>query len=94
MEDCVALYVNVGDKHGNTYNNVFTRWIANLVVRATETRRGHAVIVPSSSGDHGRESVEDARQRAEEGEDAAPRYVDWPLHLFCRMEVRIRTADD
>ena len=23
---------------------------------------------------------------AEEGEDAAPRYVDWPLHLFCRME--------
>ena len=42
-KNCVALYVNVGDKHGNTYDNVFTRagsrisWFAQP--RQDRTRR-------------------------------------------------------
>ena len=87
-KNCVALYVNVGDKHGNTYDNVFTRagsrisWFAQP--RQDEDTPVIRSIVKTATMDE--ESVEDARRRAEEGEDAAPRYVDWPLHLFCRME--------
>ena len=87
-KNCVALYVNVGDKHGNTYDNVFTRagsrisWFAQP--RQDEDAPVIRSIVKTATMDE--ESVEDARRRAEEGEDAAPRYVDWPLHLFCRME--------
>jgi len=87
-KNCVVLYVNVGDKHGNSYANVFTRagsrisWFAQP--RQDEESSAIRTILKTATLDE--ESVEDAVRRAEDGEEAAPKYVDWPLHLFCRME--------
>lgn len=87
-KNCVVLYVNVGDKHGNSYDNVFTRagsrisWFAQP--RQDEESPAIRTILKTATLDE--ESVEDAVRRAEDGEQVAPKYADWPLHLFCRME--------
>ena len=38
--NCVCLFVNVGDKHGNSYDNVFTHAGKDRVVRAADAGRG------------------------------------------------------
>jgi len=87
-KNCVALYVNVGDKHGDTYDNVFTHagsritWFAQS--RQCEDTPVIQRIIKTAALEE--ESVEDALLRSEDGDEAAPKYVDWPLHLFCRME--------
>jgi len=87
-KNCVALYVNVGDKHGNTYDNVFSRAGSRISWFAQPRQDADTPVIRAiaKTATMDAESVEDARRRAEEGEDAAPRYLDWPLHLFCRME--------
>ena len=87
-KNCVALYVNVGDKHGNAYDNVFTRAGSRITWFAQPRQDEDSPVIKSimKTSTLEEESVEDAVTRAENGEEAAPKYVDWPLHLFCRME--------
>ena len=86
-KNCVALYVNVGDKHGNAYDNVFTRAGSRITWFAQPRQDEDSPVIKSimKTSTLEEESVEDAMTRAENGEEAAPKYVDWPLHLFCRM---------
>lgn len=89
--NCVALYVNVGDKHGNTYNNVFTHAGSRITWFAQPRQNEDTPVIRSivATANMEEESVEDARERAnaeeEEGRGIA-KGKDWPLHLFCRME--------
>ena len=86
-KNCVALYVNVGDKNGNTYDNVFTRAGSQITWFAQPRQNEESPVIQSIVATRlmAEESVEDAWRRAEEAE-TAPKYEDWPLHLFCRME--------
>ena len=86
--NCVALYVNVGDKHGNAYDNVFTRAGSRITWFAQPRQDEDSPVIKSimKTATLDEESVEDAMIRAENGDEAAPKHVDWPLHLFCRME--------
>ena len=86
-KNCVALYVNVGDKNGNTYDNVFTRAGSQITWFAQPRQNEESPVIQSivATRAMSEESVEDAWRRAEEDE-TAPKFEDWPLHLFCRME--------
>ena len=70
-KNCVVLYVNVGDKHGNTYDNVFTgagsriSWFAQT--RQDEESSAIKVVLKTMTLEE--ESVEDAVKRAEDGDD-------------------------
>jgi len=83
----VVLYVNVGDKNGNTYDNVFSRAGSQITwfAQARQNEDSPVIRVITATREMEEESVEDAWMRAE-NEELAPKYVDWPLHLFCRME--------
>jgi len=87
--NCVALYVNVGDKHGNTYNNVFTHAGSRITWFAQPRQNEDTPVIRSivATANMEEESVEDTRERAntEEGVQGI-KGKDWPLHLFCRME--------
>ena len=88
-KNCVVLYVNVGDKYGNSYDNVFTNcggcitWFAQP--RQDEESSPIRTILSTMS----KEEVSlrgDEEQSLEEGEEAEKEFPKWPVHLFCRME--------
>ena len=90
--NAVCLFINVGDKHGNSYDNVFSRaggrisWFAQPrqdqdtpVIRritSTATLRACDALTPPPATD----DVDD------HGDDTGAGASSWPLHLFSRME--------
>ncbi|CAL6337636.1 unnamed protein product [Bathycoccus prasinos] len=87
--NCVVLYVNVGDKYGNSYDNVFTNcggcitWFAQP--RQDEESSPIRTILSTMSKKE--VSCEETKNKAlEEGEEAEKLFPKWPVHLFCRME--------
>jgi hypothetical protein len=88
-KNCVVLYVNVGDKYGNSYDNVFTNcggcitWFAQP--RQDEESSPIKTILSTMSKKE--VSCEETKNKAlEEGEEAEKAFPKWPVHLFCRME--------
>ena len=88
-KNCVVLYVNVGDKYGNSYDNVFTNcggcitWFAQP--RQDEESSPIRTILSTMSKEE--MSCEETKNKAlEEGEEAEKKFPKWPVHLFCRME--------
>ena len=85
-KNCVVLYVNVGDKYGNSYDNVFTNcggcitWFAQP--RQDEESSPIRTILSTMSKEE--MSCEETKNKAlEEGEEAEKKFPKWPVHLFC-----------
>lgn len=97
-KNCVVLYVNVGDKYGNSYDNVFTQcggcitWFA----QPRQDEESSAIRTILSTYDVQKKdlySCDEMKDKAleEEEEDGNSRnkkisFPNWPVHLFCRME--------
>ena len=90
-KNCVVLYVNVGDKYGNSYDNVFTScggcitWFA----QPRQDEESSPICTILSTYSKRALSCDEMKNLAlaEDNETHdAKKFPNWPVHLFCRME--------